>query len=383
MKKFVLSAITALFVSPLAAFSAGAADQPTAVGAEVRTVVIGYQLPLTGDRSQYGEVFRNSARLQLDKFNKEGGIPGLAVSIRFEDSKDDAKEAVALANSFSDDPQVLGVLGDFSSTASMAAGAVYGRAHVPQLSQSASHPDFLSVSPWQFRNIITQATEGAFNAAWIAETGAKTVSVIAIQNDWGLSAAENFVKTFKEKGGAVVSTEYFNPGTRDFRPILTKIARANPDAVYLGMFYEEGAALLQQARQLGIKSAFFSASPLYAPKLIDLAGGAADGLRLSTSFVPDDPSPLVSDYVAAYKARYGAVPNMFAAQGYDAAGIMLAALRVAGPGVTRDSLRQALAATRDYPGVTGTTSFDPETREPVKGLSRLKVENGAFVQVKD
>lgn len=368
MKKLILS--TLLLTLPLGA--AFAAD---------REVVIGYQLPLTGDKAHYGEVFRNSAQLQLEKFKADGGIPGLSVTIRFEDSKDDPKEALAIANSFVDDPKVIGVLGDFASTPSMAAGEIYGRAGVPQLSQTASHPDFIKVSPWQFRNITTQAAEGAFNAAWVVENGVKSASVIAVQNDWGMSAAENFVKTFEEKGGTVKSTEYFNPGTRDFRPILTKIARANPDVIYLGLFYEEGAAILQQARQLGIKSAFYSASPLYSPKLIELAGEAANGLKLSTSFLPDSPSPVVQQYVTAYKQRYGTTPNMFAAQAYDATGIILAALKAAGPEASRETLREALAKTTDYPGVTGTTSFDPQTREPAKKLARLHIENGAYIQI--
>jgi hypothetical protein len=151
-------------------------------------IVIGYQLPLSGDNSQYGTLFKNSANLALEDFNKAGKLKGGTVEIRYEDSKSDAKEGVNIAKKFADDPAVVGVLGDFNSTVSMAAGQVYAQQKVPQLSQTASHPDFLKISDWQFRNITTMEIESPFIAKWLAENGLKKYAVVAIQNDWGLSA---------------------------------------------------------------------------------------------------------------------------------------------------------------------------------------------------
>ena len=363
------------FALAAAALACGFSAKP-ATAAE--PLLIGYQMPLSGDRSQYGEAFRNSAEIKLKAFNAAGGVDGTPVEIVYEDSKNDPKEAIAIARKFADNPKILGVLGDFSSTVSMAAAEVYAKAGVPQLSQTASHPDYTKISKWQFRNITTQAYEGPFVADWMRGTGAKTVAIIAIQNDWGISAAENFETAFKAKGGKVTATEYFNPGTRDFRSILTKIGRSKPDAIYLCMFYEEGASALQQAKQLNVKSAMFSTSSLYSPKLIELGGDAVDGLRMASTFVPENPAKNVQTFVSEYKSNYGDAPNMFAAQAYDAVGIMLDALKTAGPKATRADLRDALAKTDDYPGVTGKTSFDPETREPQKELAKMEVKSGKF-----
>ncbi len=346
--------------------------------AQAQDLFVGYQAPLTGTQSQYGEVFRNAATMQLERFNAAGGVGGRKVQILWEDSKSDPKEAVAIGRKFVDDKRVLGVLGDFASGPSMAVAEIYAKEGLAQLSQTASHPDFVKISNWQFRNITTQAQEGPYNAGWLKEAGVKNVAVIALQNDWGLSAAENFVKAFEAAGGKV-SVEYFNPGSRDFRSILTKVSRGNPDAIYLCMFYEEGALLLQQARQLGIKSQMFSTSALYAPKLLELGGEAINGLKLSTTFVPDNPAANVRSFVDEYKKRYGQEPNQFAAQAYDAVGIMLDALKRAGPNATRAQLRDQLAATKNYPGVTGATTFDPATREPSKSLARMEVKGGKFV----
>lgn len=348
--------------------------------AQGRNLAIGYMLPLTGEFSQYGERFRNSATMAMDAFRAANRMPWAGLAIKYEDTRSDPRESVNVARKFVDDREIIGVLGDFSSSASMAAAQVFRDAGMPQLSQTASHPDFVKISPWQFRNITTQAQEGPLMARWMREAGMRRIAVISIQNDWGQSVASNFNATFQQEGGSIITTEFFNPGTRDFRAILTKIARERPDGVYLGMFYEDGAALLQQRRQLGMRMPFYGTGSLYEPRLVELAGReAVEGLRLSTVFASDSEEPHVRAYVQEYARRFGNPPNTFSAVAFDAVNIMLDAIVRAGPGITRASLRDALAATRDFPGVTGATTFDPETREPSKSLARMEVREGRFV----
>lgn len=343
-------------------------------------VKVGYLLPLTGEYSKYGAMFRNAAGIVVDAFNAANN--GFDLEIVYEDTKSDPKDSANVAAKFVDNKAIVAVLGDFSSSASMAAGEVLAKGSVAQLSQTASHPDYTKVSKWQFRNITTQAQEGPFNAQWILAKH-KKAAVIAIQNDWGISAAENFVKAYEAGGGKVLEQEFFNPGLRDFKSVLTKIKRSNPEVIYLCMFDEQGSALLQQAKQLSLGSTLFSTSALYSPKLLELAGPAADGLFLATTFVGNSPEPNVKAFVDAYKKRYNEEPSQFAAQAYDAVGIMLQALQKAGgTKATRDTVREALGSTKDFPGVTGVTSFDPQTREPSKVLSKLTVQNGAFITVK-
>lgn len=362
---------------------AGVAVAASAVPALAqKTIALGYQAPLTGEMSQYGEVFRNSATLAVEQFNKAGKLPGATVVLKFEDSKNDAKEGVNIAKKFVDDQEIVGVLGDFSSTVSMAAAQVYAQAGVPQLSQTASHPDYVKISEWQFRNITTQAFEGPFVAKWALGEGKKKIAVIAIQNDWGQSVVSNFKDAVEKNGGQITAVEFYNPGNRDFRTILTKIAREKPDAIYLGMFDEDGASLMQQRRQLNVQIPVYATSSLYSPKLVALAGPSADGLKLSTTFAVDNPEPVVKAYVDEYKARYKADPTMFAAQAYDATNIMLTAIAKVGVNVDRKSLRDALAQTAGFPGVTGETTFDPQTREPTKQLARMEIKGGQFALVK-
>lgn len=350
--------------------------------ATAKDIAIGYQAPLTGEYAQYGQAFRNSATLAVDEFNASKRLPNDRIVLKFEDSKSDAKEAVNIARKFADDSSIVSVIGDFSSTASIAAGRVYAYAHVPQLSQTASHPDFVKLSPWQFRNITTMAYEAPRTAEWAHENGVKRIAIIAIQNDWGQSSVAEFTKAFKAQGGEVVATEFYNPGTRDFRSIITKTARNRPDALYLVQFYEDGATLLQQLRQLGVRKPLYATSSLVEEQLITLAGPAAEGVKLPSSFSVAAASPTAKAYIAQYRDRFHADPNLFSAQAYDATRIVLDAIvKGGGANASRQSVRDALAKTKDFPGVTGVTTFDLQTREPSKQQERLEIKNGNFITV--
>ncbi len=345
------------------------------------TIYLGYQLPLTGNTAQYGQDFKTAAEIALKDFNASGKLKA-PVEIIFEDSRSDAKEGVAIARKFVDDKRIVAVIGDFTSTVSMAAAQVYKKAGMAQLSQTASHPDYAKISKWQFRNITTQAQEGVFNADWMNELGYKKIAVIAEQTDWGQSVVKDFSAKVEANGGEVVFTEFFNRGLPDFRSIITKIERAKPDAIYTGFFYEDGAQFLKQMKQLGADIPVHSTSAAYNQKLVELAGPAAEGLYLTATFLPNSDADNVKAFVAEWKAaRDGEEPGQFPAQAYDAVNIMLEAVARAYPDLSREHVRDELAKTKDYPGITGVTSFD-ENGEALKQLTKATVSGGTFVPVK-
>lgn len=371
MKKMLLAA--ALAVATAFSGAALAQDKPV--------VKLGYQLPLTGNTAQYGQDFRTAAEIALARFNAAG--KPFKAEIVYEDSRSDAKEGVAIARKFVDDKAIVGVLGDFTSGVSMASAQVYKEAGMPQLSQTASHPDYAKISPWQFRNITTQAQEGPYNADWMKARGYKKVAIIAEQTDWGQTVVSNFADEFKKNGGQVVFSEFFNRGLADFRPLITKIAREKPDAIYTGFFYEDAAQFLKQMKQLGVTIPVHSTSAAYNQQLIQLAGADAEGMHLTATFLPTNPDPNVQDFVKAWKAKSNGVePGQFPAQAFDAVNIMLAAVERAWPNPTREKVRDELAKTKAFPGVTGETTFGPD-REPAKKLAKTVVRNGQFVAVEN
>ena len=363
----------------LVAAAAGIAALPVTASAQ-DAVYLGYQLPLTGNTAQYGQDFKTAAEIALKDFNASGKL-SVPVEIIFEDSRSDAKEGITIARKFVDDERIVAVLGDFTSTVSMAAAQVYKKAGMAQLSQTASHPGYAKISKWQFRNITTQAQEGVFNADWMNDKGFKKIAVIAEQTDWGQSVVKDFAEKVEANGGEVVFTEFFNRGLPDFRSLITKIERAKPDAIYTGFFYEDGAQFMKQMQQLGVDIPVHSTSAAYNQKLVELAGPAAEGLFLTATFLPNSDAENVKSFVEEWKAaRDGAEPGQFPAQAYDAVNIMLEAVAAAGPDATRESVRDALAATKDFPGVTGVTSFD-ENGEALKQLTKATVKDGTFVPV--
>ena len=212
------------------------------------------------------------------------------------------------------------------------------------------------------------------------DNGVQKVAVIAEQTDWGQSVVKGFVTPFEEMGGEVVFTEFFNRGLADFRSVITKIEDQSPDAIYTGFFYEDGAQFLKQMKQLDAEIPVYSTSAAYNDKLIELSGDASEGLLLTATFLPTREDASVQEFVSEWEKDHDNAPGQFPAQAYDAVNIMLAAVAKAYPDVTRDSLREAIAETKDFPGVTGTTSFD-ENGEPLKELTKASVIDGAFVEV--
>jgi len=343
---------------------------------------IGLSAPLTGDYAQYGEVFKKGVELALEEFNEKGGLNGIKIKLIAMDSKGDPKEAANIAQKFVMDKRIIAEIGDFTSTCCLAAAPIYQRAGLVQLSPTSSHPDFTKQGDYMFRNIITQEAEGPYIAEYAyKDLGKKKAAVIYIQNDWGIVAKENFIKGFKALGGEIVAEEKFNPGTKDYTNILTKIKAKNPEIIYIAMMYSEAALLAKQMKKLGMNIPLIGTGALYSPKLIELGGDAVEGLYCTSSFYPYSEDPIVKSFVEKYKAKYGTIPNMFAAQAYDAAGLILTALKSIKGKITRKAVKEALEKIKDYPGVTGLTTFD-ENHNVKKKLTKLVVKNGDFVEFK-
>ena len=347
-----------------------------------KEISLGLTAPMTGDYAEYGEVFKNGIELAMDKVNAEGGINGKQLKLVVGDSKADPKEAANIAQKFAADKSILAVIGDFTSTAALAGSPIYQKNSLVQLSPTSSHPDFTKGGTYIFRNISTQEDEGPTVARYaVNDLHKKKIAVIYINNDWGVVAKDNFIKGVKDAGGEIVDVEEYLPEQgKDFSAIITKIRDKNPDMLYLGCMYTDAALIAQQTRKLNFNVDLIGTGSLYSDELLKLGGAAVEGFHLTCSFFPGDPRPEVQEFVKRYKEKYGKSPSMFAAQAFDAANMIIQALK---DGATdRKSLRDKLAAIRDFPGVTGLTSFD-ENRNVKKEISKLYVKDGAFEPFKD
>jgi branched-chain amino acid transport system substrate-binding protein len=339
--------------------------------------VIGVSGPLTGNMAQYGAQWKASFDLAIEQIKAAGGP---ALEYVFEDSQADPRQSVAIAQKFVNDPRVFIEIGDFSSTASMAASPIYQRGKLVQFGMTNSHPDFTKGGDYMWSSSISQAEEQPNLADYAVNAlGLKKLAVLHLNTDWGTTSKNLFVKAALEKGAEVVATEGFLPGEHDFRSTLVRIRDANPTGIILEAYYADAAVIARQVRELGLKQPIAAVGSVYSPKLLELGGDAVNGIYTQSNFFPDDPRPEVRSFVQAFQAKYGRAPDGFNATAYDTMNLVAALVKQFG--ATREGVHEGLAKIKDVPSVVyGSLTFDPATRR-VSGAryERLVVKDEKFV----
>jgi branched-chain amino acid transport system substrate-binding protein len=360
----------------LAALGAMPALAQTATSGE--PVTIGVSGPLTGQNAQYGAQWKKGFDLALDEVNAKGGVKGRPLQYVFEDSQADPRQTVAIAQKFVSDPKIVVELGDFSSTASMAASPIYQRAGLVQFGFTNSHPNFTKGGDFIWSNSVSQADEQPRLAKYAADLGFKHLAVLYLNTDWGRQSQKIFSEAAKGDGLDVVASEAYQPDEKDFRSTLVRVRDAKPDAIVLISYYADGALITRQIRTVGLSTPIVASGSIYSPKFIELAGDAANGVYTESNFFPGDSRPEVQAFVTKFRAKYSEEPDDFNAVAYDT--IILLAAVINQYGVDRTAIRDGLAHIKDVPSVIyGKATFDPETRR-VAGARAvyLVVKNGQY-----
>jgi branched-chain amino acid transport system substrate-binding protein len=348
-----------------------------AQGAE-KTLILGVSAPITGNQAQYGEDIRRGAELAVAELNKNKTVPDITFELVVEDSKGDPQEAANVAQKFAARGDITAVIGDFSSTASLAAAPIYQRAGIIMITPTASHPDITKTGNFIFRNTPIAATEADATTDWATkDLGLKKIAIIGRNDDYGRVYGDLFKKRSEANGASVVAEEYINAETPDLKPVITSMRARRPDGVLLALFQVEAALLFRQSREMNFRPTFLSGAGLFNPQVISLAREAANGLLLVSTYYPKSDRAEVKNFVALFQGKYNQVPSKFSAHAFDAVSLIANAVKAAGsPNETR--IRDALAATKDLPGVTGMISIDPN-REIVLALQRIMIKNEEFV----
>jgi branched-chain amino acid transport system substrate-binding protein len=375
-----------LLAATLALLVAGCAPvQPVSQGgaatADEGPIYIGVSGPLTGPTARYGEQWKKGFDLALDEINGAGGINGRPLEYIFEDTQSDPKQSVVVAQKFVADPRIIVELGDFSSTASMAASQIYQRGGLVQFGFTNSHPDFtFAGGDYTWSNSVTQAQASPALADFaVTDLGLTRLAVFYLNNDWGASSYELFVPRVEELGAEIVSTAPYLAEEVDFRSALTAARDANPDAVILFSYQVDGALIAQQMQEAGLDVPIVGASPIQSPDYLDLGGEAVEGTYILGQFLDTDPRPHVKSVVDKYIAKYNEPPDFFAMHAYDTMILIAKAIEIGGP--TREGVHSALPQLKDVPSVIyGTSTFNPETRRVQDPeFVGLQVQDGNFV----
>jgi branched-chain amino acid transport system substrate-binding protein len=374
--------MTRYLVAAAALLAAGALATPGPAQAQ-DTIRIGALYNVTGGMSSIDAPGLNGMKLAVEEVNAAGGVLGRRIELLTEDGKTDQTINANIMSRFVSQ-KVVAVAGLNDTSFVLAAGPIAQKARVPFVTAGATAPQI----PEQVGDYMFMAPFGDDAQAFaIADHAFKTLKA---RNAWLLTdQAYDFTLTlskfFKERwgklGGTIALEDIYRSGDVDFSAQITRLRaqRPAPDVLFVSAIPNEAGLIVKQVRQAGIKTPIVSGDGFDTPLVVDVPGKElADGVYFSThAYVqPDSPKPVVRRFVAAYQKAYGRAPeNAFAALGYDTLKLVADAVERAGS-AEPTRIRDALAATKGFEGVTGTIGYSGGSRVPKKGVTIIRVAGG-------
>ncbi len=362
-------------VITLLAFASGApAAAPTG-----DPVKLGFFMSITGRDASFGEAALRGARLAVDDLNAAGGILGRPVELVVEDNRSLPGESATAAKKLITRNKVVALIGECASSRTLEAAPVAQAAGLPLVTPASTNPKVTAVGDCIFRVCFADPFQGAVLAtyAWKNLGLRRAALLIDSTAPYSVGLAEVFAQTFTALGGAIVASQKYSGGDKDFRAQLTAIRATRADALFLPGYYVEAGLAAQQSRELGLRATLLGGDGFEAPQLIEIGGAALEGTVYSTHYSAESQDPASRRFVAAYQARHGSAPVGLAALTYDSVQLVADAAHRAGT-TERVALKKALAATRDFPGITGRTTLNDQ-RDALKDAAIITVRGGRCV----
>ncbi len=345
------------------------------------TISIGVNYELSGTVATYGQDNVNGIELAVEEINANGGVNGQQIKLEKMDNKSEATEATSVATKLITENNVVTILGPATSGNFKATIPVAQSNQIPIISASATAEDVTvadgTVYDYVFKTCFSDSYQGAAMAAFAANNLGATKAVIIkdTSSDYAKGLADNFTASFEAAGGTIVGEEGYVAGDTDFNAILTKAKALDFDVVYLPGYYSEVGLIIKQARDLGIEAPFLGGDGYDSPTLLELAGAEAlNNVYYTNHYSPIDEDEKVTAFQEAFKAKYNADPSAFNALGYDLAYFIADAIERAGS-TDPEAIKDALASTENFSGVTGTITID-ENHNPIKSIVIIGLENG-------
>lgn len=324
-------------------------------------IVVGAIFPMTGPIATYGQESMNGINLALKKINTDK-INGKSIRIILEDNKGDPAESANAVRKVISVDKVHVVLGSVASSNTLAGAPIAQAAKVPLLTPASTNEAVTQKGDYIMRTCFTDEFQGLVMATFARKNLNKkrAVTIIDVASDYSRGLARVFKENFAKMGGTVVDGQFtYNQGDKDFRSLIRRVKRANPDVVFLPGYYSEAGVMLKQAREMKLSSPFLGGDGWDSPDLQGLAGSKGiKGNFISSHFVASDRDPEVQRFVASYKKSFGKPPGAMAALGYDAMMVIAEALRRVGDDLSHKRIRDALVMTKNHEGVTGKITID-------------------------
>jgi branched-chain amino acid transport system substrate-binding protein len=330
-----------------------------------QTIKIATQSPLSGGQSAIGVDIKNGAELALETLKGPLEDMGFKVKLAPYDDQANPDNGVANAKQIVADPEVLCVVGHYNSGVQIPSSEEYHAANLANVSPANTNPrvtdrEYLEVS----RIVGRDDVQGVVAAQFANKNGMKSAYVVHDKTAYGQGIAEFFKREAENLGMTVVGFE----GTEEkanFDSILAPLIAAEPDVVFFGGIYDQAAVMFKQAREKGFLGMLLSDDGFDSPEAVNIGGASlldGGGLYYTTVAGPAKLYPGTAKFQEDFKAKYGADPKPFAAQGYDAMAICLKAIEDAAKAAdglpTRLAVAEAVRALADFSGITGTINFN-------------------------
>ena len=384
----LVAAATGLFMLAGCTGTTGGGTTPTGTDSSAAatnaggTIKIGLNYELSGNVASYGEESVKGVELAADEINAAGGINGKQIELIKLDNKSDEAESTTVATKLITQDKVVAVIGPATSGRFKASIPVANANKVPVISGSATAEDVTvdaqgNVQPYVFRTCFADSVQGTAMANFVVnELKGKTALIIKdTSSDYAVGLAQSFSDTLKAAGGSIVGEEGYVQGDTDFNSILTKAKAMTYDVIYLPGYYNEVGLIIKAARELGITAPILGADGYDSPTLLALGGASAlNDVYFTNHYSSLDQDPTVVKFIAAFKAKYNAEPNAFNAMGYDSLRFVADAL-TRSDGQTGPALADALASTKDFPGVTGKFTIDAK-HNAIKDIMIIGLKDG-------
>lgn len=322
----------------------------------------------------YGQMNKRGMDLAVADVNAAGGINGRPLQLVSRDDGGSAVKATAIAEEFVNDPNIVAVVGHVNSGAMVAAAHVYD-GHLAAVATTATAPDLTGISPWVFRVISSDSTNGLDLARFANRgLGRRRVAILYENNPYGRGLTDAFRRNFQ---GEIVSVDPIGDDGKNLEPFVAFYKQKKPDVVFVAGTDGSGMALLREARRQGLAADFLGGDG-WTGVVRDTV--ASEGTYVGAPFSAADPRPEAQKFVAAFRDRYHVVPDGNAAMAYDAT--VLVARAIAGAGASREGVREFLATLADrggYAGVTGAVRFQANGDPQGRGFVMTRVHRGALV----
>ncbi|MCD6024071.1 MAG: branched-chain amino acid transporter, amino acid-binding protein [Fibrobacteria bacterium] len=349
-------------------------------GPESNDILIGEFGALTGSIASFGQSTHKGVALAVEEVNAGGGVLGRKIRLITEDDQGKPEEALTAVTKLISKDRVSALIGEFASSNSLAAAPFAQQSRIPMVSHGSTNPKVTQIGDYIFRVCFIDPFQGEVMAKFARNTlKLDRVAILRdIKSDYSVGLADYFTKSFTALGGTVVADESYSAGDKDFNAQLTALKGKTPAAIFVPGYYTEVGLIARQARKLGVHAILLGGDGWDSDKLWEIGGEALNGSYFSNHYSVDNPSPVIQGFVEQFKARYdGEKPDALAALGYDAAKVLIDAIRRAGSDDPK-AIRDSLATTQGFAGITGIISLN-ENRDAVKSAVVLEVKDGKFV----